>query len=472
MHRKDVLFVFACMFAYALVVLAVPPYTPLIEPDSSGYLTFDSTRSAFYPAFLRICIALGLDLVQITWVQLAVFTVALGYLLATLLRNGFPKLLIGLFVAVLAVNVLFSSFHRSIMAESIYFSMSIVVIALWIDYFRTGKVLLLGLAGLVLGLMIGIRPAGIGLVPLHALAAWLKWSKRSVSAVTLVATLVAPVVLGIGGERLLYRVVQGDTSKSLIPNLLLGKAAMLVRPNTIYTGPHAPALNALGAQLNSIFEPAQQYLADAPSLPVRTYLSAYYESQAHFGILSNELAEAAKREGVSADSLRSKLGLQAIFQNIAGYLKLALRNDLGQWSVALGHFPPTARALARYADANPGISFGGRIGSEILHPAPTMVGLIAYPAFLAVGFCTLLLSAGVLVFLARPSLADSPDGFHLLLAVFFSAMCHGYTLFISLVNVWTPRFLMGVFPQLAIIALCLAVILLRHIKIAKTVQPA
>ena len=35
-------------------------------------------------------------------------------------------------------------------------------------------------------------------------------------------------------------------------------------------------------------------------------------------------------------------------------------------------------------------------------------------------------------------------------------MCHGYTLFISLVNEWTPRFLMAVFPFLEIIGLCLA----------------
>ena len=149
----------------------------------------------------------------------------------------------------------------------------------------------------------------------------------------------------------------------------MAKAAMLIRPNTVYPGPHAATLNALGAQLNSIYMPAQQYLTDAPSLAVRIYLSGYYESLAHFSLAANELTESATREGVSADDLRSELGIQAISQNIPGFLKLAPVNDLGQWSVTSAHFSPTARALIRYADANPALSLSGRIVPEIIHPA-------------------------------------------------------------------------------------------------------
>jgi hypothetical protein len=42
----------------------------------------------------------------------------------------------------------------------------------------------------------------------------------------------------------------------------------------------------------------------------------------------------------------------------------------------------------------------------------------------------------------------------MLISCFLAAMCHSYTLFISLVNEWTPRFLMVVFPHLEIIGLC------------------
>jgi hypothetical protein len=151
LSRQDFIFVAVCALAYVASVLIIPPYTPLIEPDSGGYIHFLPIRTALYPAFLYICRALGLDLIEITWVQIGIFGLALAYLLTALLRTNFPRLLLGLFVAALAANVLFSSFHRSILTESLYFSLSAVAIGLWIDYFRSRRLNFLILAGFTLG---------------------------------------------------------------------------------------------------------------------------------------------------------------------------------------------------------------------------------------------------------------------------------------------------------------------------------
>jgi len=84
---------------------------------------------------------------------------------------------------------------------------------------------------------------------------------------------------------------------------------------------------------------------------------------------------------------------------------------------------------------------------------------------------TLVLSFVFLVFLARPALINTPEGFYLGLASFMSAMCHGYTFFISLINEWTPRFLMGVIPQIEIVALCLILIFLHRCKLIVLQRP-
>ena len=94
--------------------------------------------------------------------------------------------------------------------------------------------------------------------------------------------------------------------------------------------------------------------------------------------------------------------------------------------------------------------------------------MIVYPAFLLAGAATLLMAFGLLVFLIRPSLSDSPAGFYLLVAAYLSAMCQAYTLLISLTNEWTPRFLMAVFPHLEIIGLCLILAFLRRPSAART----
>jgi hypothetical protein len=53
-RRRDCAFALGCAIFYALVVALVPPYTPLTEPDSAGYIEFSPLRPAYYPAFLAV----------------------------------------------------------------------------------------------------------------------------------------------------------------------------------------------------------------------------------------------------------------------------------------------------------------------------------------------------------------------------------------------------------------------------------
>jgi hypothetical protein len=359
---------------------------------------------------------------------------------------------------------LFSSFHRSILTESIYFSISLVAIGLWIDYFRSGRLLFLALAGLAVGLMIGLRPAGLALIPMQILAAWIN-PRAHVSRWLPVLFAIVPVAIGAGSERLLYRMVHHAPAQSTAPLLLMGKAAMLIKPGMTFSGPHAQALTSLGARLVTVYVPIQDILANAPSIAVRAQLSAAYEGRAQDqSFLLSDLTEAAAQEHTSIDELRSELGKQVMWQNIPGYLRLTLLNEVGQWSVDAQHFPPTARMISDYADANPAVSLDGRLTDEMLHPRPSHVAAVVYPAFLIAGAVTFVLGLGFLLFIARPALMKDAAGFYFGIAAFLAAMCQGYTLFISLVNVWTPRFLMAMFPHLEIIALCLFLGLVRRKK--------
>jgi len=469
--RSDAVFVAVCVVSYVAATFLIPSYIAMVEPDSASYLEFGPNRTALYPAFLYVCRALGLGLVQITWLQTAFFGASLAYLLVTLLRAGFPRLLLVFFVGILAANVLFTSFHRSVLTESIFFSLGVVATGLWIDYFRTGRVVLLAWAGLVLGLMIGVRPVGMALVPMQLLAVLIRRSPN-LSKWLLVLVALVPVGIGAGGERLLYRLVHKAPSQSTAPLLFMGKAAMLIQPGMTFTGPHAQALTAVGAQLVTTFGPLQKMLADSPSFGVRALLSAPYEGQAQsHGFLLDELADAAARGQTTVDELRVELGKQVMLQNVPGYIGQTLLTQVGQWMVDAQRFPPNARMIAAYADANPAVALGGRITPEMLYPKPSSFALVVYPVFLIAGAVTLVQAFGVLFFIARPALMESGTGFYLGIAVFMSAMCHGYTLFISLANVWTPRFLMAMFPQLEIVALCLIMVVVHRWRGTRVPRP-
>ncbi len=459
--RRDVTFILLWVVLYAGAVLIIPPYTPLIVPDSSSYIELSPLRTIFYPLFLRVCRIIGLDLVQTTWAQLGIFSMALAYLLLALRRAGLSQALLGVFVAILAGNILFSSFHRSILTESLYFSASAMAVAFWIDFFRTRQVRFLALAAAALGLMIGIRPVGLGLVTMHLLAVWLARPRAAPVWILLLAALL-PLVAILGVEQMAYRLVHGNR-QSISHYLTVGMAAMLIRPNMTFTGPHAAALNTLAARTVAKYEPVHRFLDQAPSLGVKVQWSARYYGGAAV-VLDREIVEAAAAANTSVADLSFEFCKQVVLQNLAGYLRLVTVNQIGQWSIAAKNFPPTARRLGEYADANPPVAFGEPFSFEDLHPAPPWSGLVVYPAFLAAGAITLVLSLGFIGLLWRPDIINSEAGFYLGLATFFSAMCQVYTLSISVINTWTPRYLMAVFPQIELVFLFLLVALwkLKH----------
>ena len=47
---------------------------------------------------------------------------------------------------------------------------------------------------------------------------------------------------------------------------MVGKGAMLVRQDTVFTGPHHGALNELGKKLAATYVPVHEFLAGLPSL--------------------------------------------------------------------------------------------------------------------------------------------------------------------------------------------------------------
>jgi hypothetical protein len=447
-------FLLSCAVVFAILAAVMPSYFPLMQPDSDGYINFSPTRTSLYPLFLKIFMSLGLDFVQITYVQNVLFSLALIVLLAALLRAGVPRIFVAAFSISLGASSYFSTFHRTIMTESLFCTFVVLGLAFLIDYFRTGKVTALAWTGLFMGIAIGIRPAGVTLAPMLLLAAWLKWRDCDVSRPLFALGLILPLVIGPLAERIVYHAKHGAVSASLSSFLLIGKGAMLIRKDTAFAGRYAAVLEPLGQQLYESYVPVHQFLAGVPigAIPVFT---ATYESIAQFQMLRKEIGEASVRLSVPGELLFSELGLQSIESNISGYLGLSLIHYVGQWSVASLTFPPTARAVNDYV-GHQQVPFEGLWSDITLHPPAKLSSYVVYPAFLAAGFVTFILSIALIPFLIWPSLAQGEGRQYFLIAAFLGASCQAYTIFLCFVNVSTPRFILSYYPQLLLIGIFMA----------------
>jgi hypothetical protein len=471
LRSYDLALLFGLPVVYATVAILIPPYFPLLQPDSTSYVEFYSIRTALYPLFLKMLLSAGLDLVQITYVQIVLFSLSLSFFLSALSRIGLPRPLIAIFVALLCANVYFTSFHRTILAESLFCSVMMLVIAFLLDFLRSGKSVFLALASLGMGLLVGIRPAAVGLAPTLLLAGWLKGRRRDIAAPILAAAVVVPFAFGVLCEWLAYRTHHGDHRDSVASNHLLGRAAMLARPGVTFTGPHAETLTGLGQKLSAIYEPVHEFLSHVP-LPALPMFTAVYEEVGQTQVIQQEIEHAAQLAGVSKEALISDLAKQFVLANITGQMRLFLIQYIGQWSIASLTFPTTARAINKVVDEYPTVPLLRNDPDDIvLHPKARRSSYIIYPAFLAAGLLTLLLTLALGPFLLRPSLAEEPRLRPLFLAAFFSMACQIYTMSVSVLNLATPRYLMAVFPVICLVAVFAVLYIWRCIPSTRAVKP-
>ncbi|HKG97101.1 MAG TPA: hypothetical protein VKA97_04780, partial [Pyrinomonadaceae bacterium] len=145
---------------------------------------------------------------------------------------------------------------------------------------------------------------------------------------------------------------------------------------------------------------------------------------------------------------------------------------IGQWSIASLTFPTTARAINKLVDEYPSVPLLRNDPDDIvLHPKARRSSYFIYPAFLAAGLLTLLLSFALGRFMLRPSLAEEPRLRPLFLAAFFSMACQVYTVSLSVLNIATPRYLMAIFPVICLVAVFAVLCFWQCIPSTRAVKP-
>ena len=102
-----------------LIIFHSTSFFPLIQPDSDSYLTFSSKYKAFYPALLNICDLLNINIVNL---QILLMSISFSFLLFSLKDLEVNKVFIFLFLSFFLLNIYYTSFTKTILTESLFFS--------------------------------------------------------------------------------------------------------------------------------------------------------------------------------------------------------------------------------------------------------------------------------------------------------------------------------------------------------------
>jgi hypothetical protein len=447
MSFKSIFFTASLACAVFLIILILPSTSTLIHPDSSGYLEFSEIRTAFYPAFLSVLLYFGLSIEQIPVIQIIIFSISLFYLLNSLIKICDKRLFLSIFVFLLIGNIWLISLQKTILSESIYISSNIAAMAALINFFNTKLTRHIVIFAFLIGISMGIRPSGIAILALFPVIIFSAKNYFQEFRWKWVFALIFPIIVAQVIETALYRSYHGDIKRgSIMPVIIFGHGAM-IEGDFKFNGIHKNVLEQYSKEIDLEFSEVKPFLDKIPYFWLKNQSLPNYEIYAQFKVLKedrrNYFAEIA---GVGRDELLMEIGKQRMLQGIDQWIENSLNYYAASWALRVTSFPPFVSDYNTWINNQDSIPFNKNIKYLPLKGGknPSMISMITFPALLIAGIVSGIIGAVFIVLL----ILGERMPLTLILSGIFSLSVHGMLLFLSFVNVATPRYTTTQFPLL------------------------
>ena len=406
------------------------PAVPIFEPDSGSYLAFASYRPAGYPLLLALMGEQGALVVQPVLAALAL--TYLGWELLVLTRSALMSCATMLAIA---LNPFLLVYHYKIMSDSFYASLLMVLLGLLVHLVRKPSLGILSTASLVAGAMIAVRSAGVFVVPLMALAAFMLHSKVH-SRMALLAAAVVPLLLVAITENLVRNVEHRGEVVSVLGVTLYGKAGLIEAPPSNDQSP-------LVIALERTYAPIRELIAASPSAAIARYLTVNYEVCIEYSCSNLLGIDTASSAALQAARAR-------IAANPLGYLQLSWRHYAALWSPYGPTIPSELQAANDFLDAHRPLPFEEQAPVFTQSLRAARVGVFAEPAMFVAALITAMLAlAGLAAALRRQNLPPV-----LTVATIAALAVQGAAVVNALGGVGIPRYTLAMWPAIMVALAC------------------
>jgi hypothetical protein len=407
--------------------------------ESPCYLTWCPKNPAVYPAFVRV---LGRS--HLLPVQLALFAAAISWIGWRLLHQ-FGAIVSTAVVLGLIVNPYVWQLQGSVMSESLTTPLLILVIGCslaWLD--GRGRAYLM-VAFFASALSVTARPSALMTVVIPLAALWLgrRADKNGTSKalLTLMGFLLCLVPVGL--ERLTTHLVLGDRQSSVLGRLAIGKASVIDAPAIDRSG-MSPLEVRVATMMEQQYAPLRDTIRPL-SGPVRDLVRLNYEVCIQFSCTDDALRDVRVPRPV-LDRALVRVGFARLRQNPIGYLKLAVGEYRGLWSLHPRKDPSVASQYNTLLQRTGPLPFWSSLGTESQFvPKSDQKSYYRYDRMVMwlIGWAAVLLLIALAVSWLRGDRGPSVVG---PLATLMGL--EAILVFIALVGVGIPRYSLGLWPAI------------------------
>jgi hypothetical protein len=447
------------ILVYGLVLAVHPPDVALIEPDSDTYVHFGEYRTAGYPLFISAARALGAALEMLPLVQLTLSCAALAFLGWATARVAPSRIWAPMLVLAILVNPFLAETHFQILTESLFITLTMVIVGLLALYLHAPGSGLVAMTGVAMGLAIATRPTGYAFLPLLPVAALLvpdqkRWRRAIAVAIGLAA---AATVIGL--EMATYHERHGPERRTLLARHLFAKAG-LVEAGVPNPYPQGDPRRAVWQALDEGARGARSLIREAPSFGASAHIGAAYELELQYRFATAKIQTAASALAVHPDDIRREVAFAILSSAPRDYLGLTWHHYVRSWTLFAANHPRETPALADYLASRRPLPLDEAGGSldEDLQPSP--LALFVQPAVHALWLITIAVAGVVAARLARRRAVSAA----LATAAVLSLMVNGNFALVSLTGNVQPRYTLAMWPAMIACAAFAAIAVWQAIR--------
>lgn len=436
--KWDIFFFLSFIIITYLIVSYSISFFSSLAPDSSSYIDNREFRLSIYPLFLDLFYTD--DLHYVLLIQKIFFIFSLYFLFKALIDLGINRKLIIIFYFLLVLNIFYTSFCKIVLTESFFFSLINIAIAILLKKQKTRSFCIL--LGICLGGIISIKHEGI-IISFFLTLIFLCLGQKNKIIFFLIGFILLPLIENY------YFFKTNDIRGSQLDKIYFGKIFMLTGTNSFELKDFDEKIRPYLFEIQKESVKVNQFLKQIKNPVLKANLISDFEVVGQFQI---------------SDKIWKKLNVTVIFDKIYledeylnqkeiflsiiskypfEYLKLSLAHYFSLWTPGSKNIFLDFIDLENKNEDTYISELLKKSSSNIYSPNQNLLK-INLLFFLSLMFLLLIILINHIY-----GLFKYPRKYISLIFLVLSVQIH--LIFVSTVNIGTPRYLMPVYPLILLI---------------------
>ncbi len=323
--KEWLIFLLITTIAY-LIIKFSPSLLALSLPDSDSYVHPSAYRAAIYPSFIDFFEFLKINIVDL---QILILSLSISSLCMTLFHLKTQKLLILIFFLIISLNIYYSSFSKTLLPESIFFSCINFAFSLYL--LKKKEFIHYLFLGILFGLILTIKKIGIAVVAIFILIfIYENFNEKKFKKNLFL--IISSIILIFSLENLLF-FKDHDRRNSVLIHTIVGKLFIISGNKNFDSSNYDPKYKELLNYSGKYFGKVNNFLDSLDNIFLKAELLSDYEAIAQYQFLKlNDVKNFHITVNHHFKKDMNEILLSMIKYNFQDLLKLSFYHYLGMWS--------------------------------------------------------------------------------------------------------------------------------------------